>query len=347
MYRVETAESSSDLDEWQGFVDSQPQSHAFHHGGWFHVLKESSAVKPRFLLARDRVGTIVGILPAYLSRSVVSGSHLTTLDAGILATHPAAAKQLVHYARTFIAAHGSAYFLLRGAPSDEESDRDARCDHVLTIVDTRGTSDELLRRVKKKTRWYVRQGESQGFAVRPDPELASIDAFYRLYAAHVHRLGTPVMSRRMMQVMARYLGPQRLRLLLVERNGETVGGMLMVVGNRGFHDLYALVRHDLRETSAGYLLYWRAIELASREGAVELNLGRSKVSSGTHLFKTKWGGRDEPLIYRYYFAPGTDQLDRLGKYRSGGTLAQRVWKHLPLWVANRIGPVLRRQLPFV
>lgn len=343
MYRIDLADIS-DLQEWQSFVDSQPQAHALHHAGWFHVLRESFAVKPRFLIARNEDAAIAGVMPGYLSRSAVSGSHFTTLDAGVLAADPAAAEQLAEHARRLIVAEKAAYFLLRGAHGDGCNGQESR--YVVSIVDTGGTADEILGRLKKKTRWYVRQGEKQGFSVRSDPDLACIDAFYQLYAAHVHRLGTPVMSKRMMQAMVRHLGPRRLRLLLVERGEQTVGGMLIVVGNRGFLDLYALVRHDLRDTAAGYLLYWRALELAAREGAGELNLGRSTVSSGTHLFKTKWGGRDEPLIYRYYFAPGVRRREGLGKFHSQETLAQRMWKHLPLWAANRIGPLLRRQLPF-
>jgi FemAB-related protein (PEP-CTERM system-associated) len=345
MYRIEVA-SRSNLDEWQSFVDSQRQSHALHHSGWFHVLVGSSAVKPLFLMARADDGAIVGVMPAYLSRSAISGAHVTTLDGGILAAHPAAAATLVEHAREHLIPERAKYFLLRGALRD---DGDAHCgdsEYVVSVVDTRQSSDHMWERIKKKTRWYIRQGEKQGFSVRQDPELANIDTFYALYAAHVHRLGTPVMGKGMMRAMVRYLGPQRLRLLLVERSGRIVGGMLMVVANRGFLDLYALVRHDLRDTAAGYLLYWKALELASCEQAAELNLGRSAVGSGTHLFKMKWGGRDEPLVYRYYSAPGTGRVDGLEKYHGKETLVQRVWRRLPLWVANRIGPVVRRQLPF-
>jgi lipid II:glycine glycyltransferase (peptidoglycan interpeptide bridge formation enzyme) len=252
----------------------------------------------------------------------------------------------VEHARERLAAERAQYFLLRGAPHDNGDTPDEAGEYVMSIVNTKQASEEIWRQIKKKTRWYIRQGEKQGFSIRVDSELANIDAFYALYAAHVHRLGTPVMGRRMMQAMARYLGPQRLRLLLVERSGEMIGGMMIVIANRGFLDLYALVQHDLRDTAAGYLLYWKALELAAREGAAELNLGRSAVGSGTHLFKTKWGGRDEPLIYRRYFASGARQRHGLEKFRSQETLAQRMWKHLPLWAANSIGPLLRRQLPF-
>lgn len=345
MYQIELA-SSSTLNEWQDFVDAQPRAHALHHSGWFHVLLESSAVKPLFLMARDEDGAVAGVMPAYLSRSAISAAHVTTFDAGILAAHPAVGEKLVEHARELLAAERARYFLLRGAPNDGRDPPLGNGEYVISIVDTRQTSDELWQQIKKKTRWYIRQGEKQGFSIRVDSGLANIDAFYALYAAHVHRLGTPVMDRRMMQAMARYLGPQRLRLLLVERSGAIVGGMMIVTANRRFLDLYALVQHDLRDTAAGYLLYWKALQLASRQGAAELNLGRSSAGSGTHLFKMKWGGRDEPLIYRCYSAAGDAGADALEKYRRKGTFIQGMWKRLPLWAANRIGPVLRRQLPF-
>ena len=61
--------------------------------GW--KVRYSSAVKPRFLIARNENGAIAGVMPAYLSRGAISRAHVTTFDAGILAAHPDAGARLV------------------------------------------------------------------------------------------------------------------------------------------------------------------------------------------------------------------------------------------------------------
>lgn len=334
------------LPEWQAFVDSRDDAQPMHHAAWHPILRESTTVKPRFMVARTAGGALCGVLPAYSSRSLLSGYHITSFDGGALSAEPAAADALIRHLHDRARAEGAGYLLLRGG-SVAACDRDPR-EHisVVSVVDTSFGEDEIFRRIKKKTRWEVRRGHREGFTVRIDQDCSEIEAFYRLYAAHVHRLGTPVMGLKLMQAMIRHLGPERLKLLLLERGREIVGGMLIVIGRGTWLDLYALVRHDLRPTAANYVLYAEALRTASQQGAIELSLGRSRIGSGVHAFKLKWGAVDQPLIYRYYAGRG-GKVSGLESYRDAETRAQRLWKRLPLWAANRLGPLIRRQLPFV
>ncbi len=91
------------------------------------------------------------------------------------------------------------------------------------------------------------------------------------------------------------------------------------------------------------LLYWRFVERCVEQGVKVFNFGRCTPGGGTHQFKRQWGGRDEPLWW-YRHGPaaqgGTPSPDD-GAYAWG----PRIWRHLPLRVANALGPRVVKYIP--
>jgi hypothetical protein len=78
-------------------------------------------------------------------------------------------------------------------------------------------------------------------------------------------------------------------------------------------------------------------------GVRVFNFGRSSPGGSTHRFKQQWGGADVRLPWPSWSRDagvGVPSPDR-PLYR----LAVETWRHLPLAVANRIGPTLARLLP--
>lgn len=344
MFNIEALRPES-FTEWQYFVDAHPDGQAMSHVAWCGILRRSSSVTPGFLLARNAAGQVVGLLSTYFSRSLFTGPHATTLDHGLLTLESDVGEALIDRAYQQCFQDGGRYLLLRGVKSSGlHVDREHAS--VSTLINTLGIESDLWNSVRQKTRWYVRQGEKAGFTVYLDSELRHMELYYKLYARHVHRLGTPVISPMLMREMAHHLGPDRIRLLVVVRDGDIVGGMLIVRGTNIWLSMYAFVREDCLPLSANYVLYWEAIRQANREGATTLDLGRSIADSGVHRFKSKWGGIDQPLIYRYLAAPGKTLKGGLENYRTQKTIKQKIWTNLPLSVANTIGPILRKNLPF-
>ena len=81
---------------------------------------------------------------------------------------------------------------------------------------------------------------------------------------------------------------------------------------------------------------------AIARGCTRADFGRSKVGTGAWSRKRIWGFDETPLVYAVRSADGAareiNPLD--AKYR----LKVEAWKRLPLWAANRIGPLLARGL---
>jgi len=335
-----------DLVVWQGFVDRMPDAGCLHHAAWYEVLRDAYRVRPYFLMATESDGDPVGILPLYHSRSIFTGPHVSSLEDGVLAARPAVAAALLGAARALRDRLDAKYLQIRGGAIDEPAP--ITIPTVRTSIHTSRPAEELWSAIKKKTRWAVRQAEKQPIAVERDAELRQLDAFYRLYAAHLHELGTPVMGRDVFHSLRNRLGPKRLRLYLVRYRDRLVGGMLCIINVDRWTNYYAIVRPIEEVEFANYLLYWHVIRDASARGVGRFDMGRSTPESNVHLFKRKWGGLDVQTPYHFYPRPGARVRDvGLQGLRRGSGLPQRLWSMLPLALCNRLGPLLRKSLPFI
>lgn len=335
-----------DLGAWQRFVDECPGAGCMHHAGWFLVLRGAFHVQPRYLMAVDRAGSIKGVLPAYFSRSRLTGLHISSLEDGILAADLPAAAALVKEARALRDASKATYLQLRGGPAD-----DVACTTIATVrtvIPMHQSPNSQWAAVKKKTRWSIRQMEKLPMAVECDADLRRLDEFYAAYARRMRDLGTPVIGLDAFHAMRAHLGTERLRLYLIRHREQLIGGMVCILNGERWTDYFAAVNVTAETEFANYLLYWRVIQDAAQQGASHLNLGRSTPGSGVHLFKRKWGGNDTEVPYRFYPAPGQRPRNMgLQRSKEGSGVPQRLWSRLPLPICNRLGPILRKQLPFI
>ena len=337
---------TADLERWQSFVDSHPDAGCMHHAGWFFVLRDAFAVRPKYLMAVDEHGAIRGILPAYLSRSWFAGNHISSLEDGVLANCASAAEALLAGARKLRDDSGAEYFQLRGGTADDEACWSVST--VRTLIPTDRPIEALWGSVKKKTRWAIRQNQNQLIAIEHDPTLATFNDFYLAYAARMRDLGTPVIGLRAFDAVRTRLGAARLRLYVVRHRSRLIGGMLCIINGARWTDYFAAVRLVPEAPFANYLLYWHVIRDAASLGISRLDLGRSSPGSGVHLFKRKWGGIDIEVPYRFYPAANARPRDMgLQGMKQKKGLAQRLWSQLPTAAANRLGPLVRRQLPFI
>jgi len=336
-----TIAAEQDLERWQQFaLERQPQNPMLD-AGWYKVLADAFSVERLFLVCRNTAGQVVGLAPLYCSRSPFTGTHITNLEDGWYAEDEKASHALLNAARSLGKERNARYVLLRHAEAIAGA-ADRVVPTVRRIIDTSKPAAAILTEVKKKNRWAIRQAANKGFVVEQDLALERMEVFYALYARHMRDLGTPVMSMRYMLALKRQFGAARLKLFFVCRDGREIGGMLCISAMNTWLNMYAVVRKDLMAEYPNYLLYWRAIECAADGGIARFDLGRSRPASNTYVFKAKWPGADHDAPHCYFGAP-TGRLDRIHERES---LMQRIWKHVPLLVANWAGPKIRDQLPF-
>lgn len=338
--------TSADLDKWQEFVDRSPGAGCMHHAGWFNVLGDVYWVTACFLMATDEDGTLQGILPAYFSRSPLTGRHISSLEGGVLATSDEATAMLLTEALALRDRTRSRYLQIRGGAVHRPGDFVQPAVH--TVIRTSVPVEQLWAVINKKTRWGVRQAQAQDLHVEHDTALRKLHEFYAVYAVHMRSLGTPVFGANIFDALVDRLGRDQVRLYTIRNGDKLIGGMLCILNGRRWTDYYAVVLPSSETEFANYLLYWHVIRDAAQTGAECIDLGRSTPGSNVHLFKKKWRGTDVEVSYHFYLRAGV-RAHNIGFARqkqSKGAL-QLVWSKLPLSVSNRIGPLIRKQLPFI
>jgi CelD/BcsL family acetyltransferase involved in cellulose biosynthesis len=332
------------LAEWESYMDSRPSARAHHSSAWYTVLRQCFRVTPQYLWAIDERGTICGILPMYFSQSVFTGPHLATLDGGALADAPAIAASLYDEAERVRDQLDARYLLVRGA---ESAHRRATQEsyYERTVVDLRGGTDAMWRRLPTAARRGVRSATKRRVTTERDD--AALPVFYSLYARRMRELGTPVESPCLFETIRAGLRC-RFRLFLARVGGRAIAAILCGAGQTTWTYLYGASDSSALGYHPNDALFWAAFGAASREGALAFDLGASAPATGAHRFKAKWAPRENtvPHVFRYYAAnpaPGPFGLDA---YRRRRSFRQRLWSRMPLSIATRLGPILRRRLPF-
>jgi hypothetical protein len=100
---------------------------------------------------------------------------------------------------------------------------------------------------------------------------------------------------------------------------------------------------EFNHLSPNMLLYAGMMEQAIDRDVKIFNFGRCSPGGSTHRFKQQWGGNDIPLPWASWVR--ADGVGIPSADRRLYQLAVQAWRHLPVAVANRIGPTLARWLP--
>lgn len=90
-------------------------------------------------------------------------------------------------------------------------------------------------------------------------------------------------------------------------------------------------------------MYYKLMLHAREQGMISFDFGRSKTGSGPYNFKKNWGFEPKPLTYGMWTTPGEEARD-VDPTSEAYSRKIALWKKLPLFVANRAGPLIARDL---
>jgi len=331
-------------DRWSTFVEGAADSVLGHRIEWRDVFSESFGHKPRFLIAEGEEGAIRGILPLMRVDGALSGRALVSLPwidaAGPLAGDEETAVALLRGATALGAEEKCRYVEIRALQRHPEPEP-VRRHKVLLVLPLREV-DAVWKGFAAKVRNQVRKGEREGLVAEIVGE-EGIHDFYRVFSRNMRDIGVPVWGRSFFRSIVQRLGATA-RVILVRHEGRPVGGAIWLR-----HGITAVVpcASSLRSHFAlcpNHLLYWTAIRTACEAGCEAFDFGRSTPGSGTYRFKRQWGSDERPCYWHYALLRGGEMPDLRTENKKMRALVG-AWKHLPLPVANLIGPRIVRRIP--
>ncbi len=334
---------SADRAAWDAFVEDHPQATPFHLWGWLEAVREALGHRCIPLLA-ERGARIVGVLPLVAVESRLFGRALIgtgfAVEGGPLALEPAAGSALVGRAENLAGDGRFARLELRCPPPERPGWRALAGRHLSFRRSLDPDPEVNFRNLRNKQRNMVRKGRSLGLRIEPDP---GCRRFWPLYAASVHRLGTPVLPKAWFLALERLLG-ERCETLVVLRGDEPVAGVQSFYFRDAVMPYYAGAGEEARRLAAHDFMYDALMRRAVVERGCRLfDFGRSKVGSGHAEFKRHWGFEPEPVVYGFWSPDGRPPPDldpRSGRNR----LLVAAWQRLPRSLADRLGPRIARQI---
>ncbi|MDK6078687.1 FemAB family XrtA/PEP-CTERM system-associated protein [Massilia varians] len=330
---------------WDAFVRSCPDATFFHLAGWQKVIEESFGIKTWFYYVQQD-GQIQGVLPLAEIKSRLFGHSLGAMPfcvyGGVAAIDDGARLLLDEAADKLARELGVGHLEYRGMTRAHPDDASWHTKELyVTFRKEISADDEAnMNAIPRKQRAMVRKGIKLGLkGVVED----NVDRMFEAYANSVLRLGTPVFPKKYFALLQQVFGDECEVRSIYTEDDRLVASVLSFYWRDEVVPYYGGGMDLAREVAGNDFMYWNLMQAAAARGCRIFDYGRSKLGTGAYDFKKNWGFTATPLPYEYKLY-GADKLPDNNPLNPKYQLFIKMWKKLPLPVANFLGPYIVRNL---
>lgn len=320
------------LSEWNQFVASRPGMHLLQTGewgelksgfGWTPVRVVSGEAGVQILFRKLPLGFTIGYIP----RAIVNGHHSVVSEQFL--------KEIDHVCRK----HRAVFYKLEpDLWNDQTPDtwyltrlprsRGRISPHNIQpprtiMIDISGTEEEILARMKQKTRYNIRLAEKKGVTVHAWSDLA---AFHAMMLATGGRDGFGVHSLGYYRRAYELMHPKGMcEILVAEYEAKPLAALFVARnGNRAYY-LYGASTDEERNRMPAYLLQWEAMKWAKASGCDEYDLW-GVPDENEETLEANFESRHDGLWGVYRFKRGFG-----GQLKRAAQALDRVYNPLLYW----------------
>lgn len=330
-----------DLLRWDQFVLNCPEATFFHRGGWQTVIERAFGHKTWFMYAEAN-GEIQGVLCLAEIKSRMFGHSLGSLPfcvyGGIAAVTEPAREALDRAAQELAASLKVGHLEYRNL-QPRHPDWLTKNLYVTFRKEILPDPEQNMLAIPKKQRAMVRKGIKAGLQCNIDDD---VDRFFTAYATSVHRLGTPVFPKKYFALFKETFG-EDCEIQTITNEGRTVSSVLSFYFRDEVLPYYGGGMDEAREVAGNDFMYWELMRRSCERGCKVFDFGRSKLGTGAFDFKKNWGFSPQPLYYEYQLHGAVEMPDN-NPLSPKFQLFIKMWKRLPLPVANALGPHIVKNL---
>jgi len=328
------------------YVRAHPDATPFHLTGWNVAVARACGQTAHCLIAEHADGTLAGVLPLTEIRSPLFGKALVSagfaVDGGILTNRDAIADALAASAWALAERLGCPSLELRGGPAPGEGWIVDETTYLGFSRDLAKDDEAELLAIPRKQRADVRKSLDADLDIAIGSMPQDLAMHYAVFSESVRNLGTPVFPARLFREVAAELG-EHADVVTVSKDGKPHASVFSLYLNGTVYPFWGGGTREARALKANDRLYYELMRHARGRGCTRYDFGRSKAGTGVAAFKKNWGFEGVPLRYAKRVAAGETprEMNPMSpKYR----LQVAVWKKLPLWLANAMGPVIAKGL---
>ncbi|WBS03249.1 FemAB family PEP-CTERM system-associated protein [Pseudoduganella sp. SL102] len=339
---------SADRARWDAFVQACPEATFFHRAGWQRVIEEAFGHRTWFFLA-ERDGHIEGVLPLAQIKSRLFGHALIALPFcvyGGVAAHTGEARAALDAEALRLAGSLNVGHLEYRNYTPAHPDDAAWLGKDLYVTfrkEISGDDEANMNAIPRKQRAMVRKGIKLGLTGEVDQD---VERFFTAYANSVHRLGTPVFSKKYFRLLKEEFGDDCEVRVIVQGEGSDkrlVAGVLSFFFRDEVLPYYGGGMPLARDVAGNDFMYWNLMQASAAKGYRIFDFGRSKRGTGAFDFKKNWGFVAQPLPYEYRLVASHDLPD-VNPLNPKYQLFIKLWQKLPLPLANVLGPHIVKDL---
>lgn len=333
-----------DSAAWDDYVRASPRATFFHQLAWQRVLIATFGYEPHYLIAR-RAGATVGVLPLFAGpgrrgRRLVSLPH--SVYGGAVADDADAEAALIDAARALARRRGARAVELR----NRHAPYLALAPLPIAVTFEKplpGRARDVIGTLPGNARNAARQAaRKHGLVARVGRDPA---AFHRLLAPSYHRLGTPLLPRRLFDHVLAEIGAEAWIVFVGNATAPPIAAVFVVEFRGTLMPLWYGEAAGARGMRPANLAYLRLMELGVDRGLVRFDFGRTLVgNAGGIAFKRHHGFTPEPLPYQLDILDGSAPRP-LDPYRGWALALRQTWARLPAWLVDWVGPSIARRLP--
>lgn len=332
----------ADFSRWDEFVVACSEATFFHRAGWKTVIERAFGHGTSFFYAEVN-GRIEGVLPLAEVRSFLFGHSLVSLPFCVYGGIAASSDRARHALNDAACARAEQLkvdhleYRLRASTQDDWLQKD------LYVTFRKAIDPDLERNllaIPRKQRAMVRKGIKAGLKSEIDQD---VERFFAAYSDSVHRLGTPVFSKRYFEILMQVFGSDCEVLTITRAEGSLVASVMSFYFRDEVLPYYGGGTSQAREVAGNDFMYWEVMRRACERGLRVFDYGRSKRGTGSFDFKKNWGFEPQQLHYKYLLIKGKNVPDHNPlnpKYQ----MFIKLWQRMPLRLANVVGPYIVKSL---
>jgi len=335
-------------DEWNHYVSKNSAACIHHRAEWRNIHSQSYGHESLYLCARNSSQTIMGILPLIHMKSRLFGNKLVSMPffqrGGAIADSPLIESELLQAASSYGSKLGVDFIEYRDdIPRKDLPEPSAVQTHKVNMVlPLPETQQDLWQGFTSKLRAQIRRAQREQAQVFIGGK-EYLNDFYAVYSRNMRDLGSPVQSKRFIKnILLNF--PDNSWLIIIKLQQRAVAaGFLLGSGDTMEIPLASTVR-DVNHLSMNMFLYWEVLQFAIKQNYAQFDFGRSSKNAGTYRFKQQWGAKPKQLYWHYWLG-NSAAPPSLNPSNPKYALIIKLWKRLPVVLANLLGPLIVRNLP--
>ena len=203
-------------------------------------------------------------------------------------------------------------------------------------VENKSSEDLFLKDIQPRCRNKIRNSiKKYQYVFKKGNTTQDIDDFYTIFSATMHKHGTPVLSKKLFKYLTKEFQDEIVFYNIYDNEIVVASMCIIIDGDLAWYPWGGVAATHLNKL-AGYFIYWNVLKDITKDRSIKIfDFGRSAFNGNTYKFKAQFGAI--PVNVDTLVAV---KQDIYVKY----SLASKIWKYLPKYLVDRVGPLLCRYL---